>query len=205
MEEAGGAVRLVSEMRLPGLFRAISCTPMRSLAVAFAALALAPAASAWTTFAGGVQNTVVPSLLATSAVHNHLVREGTRLQAGIVVESGEPRSVHSIATLVGYGAAAVNPYLMLETLAELVELGWLGDEMTPDQAQARATKGIAKGLLKTMSKMGISTVPSYCGAQIFEAVGLSPALVEQHFTGTATRIGGVGLPEIAEGSIARHA
>ncbi|HVA32174.1 MAG TPA: glutamate synthase large subunit [Gaiellaceae bacterium] len=153
----------------------------------------------------GAEHVPMPSLLATSAVHNHLVRAGTRLQAGIVVESGEPRSVHSIATLVGYGAAAVNPYLMLETLAELVELGWLGEEMSPDQAQARATKGIAKGLLKTMSKMGISTVPSYCGAQIFEAVGLSPALVERHFTGTPTRIGGVGLPEIAEGALARHA
>ena len=146
----------------------------------------------------------IPSLLATSAVHNHLVRAGTRLQAGIVVESGEPRSVHSIAVLVGYGAAAVNPYLMLETLAELVELGWLG-ELTPEEAQARATKGIAKGLLKTMSKMGISAVPSYCGAQIFECVGLSPELVERHFTGTATRIGGIGLPELAEGVLARHA
>jgi glutamate synthase domain-containing protein 2/glutamate synthase domain-containing protein 1/glutamate synthase domain-containing protein 3 len=153
----------------------------------------------------GPERVPIPSLLATSAVHNHLVRAGTRLQAGIVVESGEPRSVHSIATLVGYGAAAVNPYLMLETLAELVELGWLGSEMSPDEAQARATKGIAKGLLKTMSKMGISTVPSYCGAQIFEAVGLSPELVEQHFTGTATRIGGVGLLDIAEGALARHA
>jgi glutamate synthase domain-containing protein 2/glutamate synthase domain-containing protein 1/glutamate synthase domain-containing protein 3 len=153
----------------------------------------------------GAERLPIPSLLATSAVHNHLVRAGTRLQAGIVVESGEPRSVHSIATLVGYGAAAVNPYLMLETLSELVELGWLGEEMSPHEAQARATKGIAKGLLKTMSKMGISTVPSYCGAQIFEAVGLSPALVERHFTGTATRIGGVGLPEIAEGVLARHA
>jgi glutamate synthase (NADPH/NADH) large chain/glutamate synthase (ferredoxin) len=146
----------------------------------------------------------IPSLLATSAVHNHLVRAGTRLQAGIVVESGEPRSVHSIAVLVGYGAAAVNPYLMLETLAELVELGWLG-ELTPEEAQARATKGIAKGLLKTMSKMGISAVPSYCGAQIFECVGLSPELVERHFTGTATRIGGIGLPELAEGVLVRHA
>ena len=153
----------------------------------------------------GAERVPMPSLLATSAVHNHLVRAGTRLQAGIVVESGEPRSVHSIATLVGYGAAAVNPYLMLETLAELVELGWLPEEMSADEAQARATKGIAKGLLKTMSKMGISTVPSYCGAQIFEAVGLSPELVERHFTGTATRIGGVGLPEIAEGALARHA
>ncbi|HVM58046.1 MAG TPA: glutamate synthase large subunit [Gaiellaceae bacterium] len=146
----------------------------------------------------------VPSLLATAAVHNHLVREGTRLQTGIVVESGEPRSVHSIATLIGYGAAAVNPYLMLETLAELVELGWLPD-LTAEQAQARAVKGIAKGLLKTMSKMGISTIPSYCGAQIFEAVGLSEELVERHFTHTPSRIGGIGLRELAEGALARHA
>jgi glutamate synthase (NADPH) large chain len=155
--------------------------------------------------AAGLERVPVPSLLATAAVHNHLVREGTRLQAGIVVESGEPRSVHSIAVLVGYGAAAVNPYLMLETLAELVELGWLPDGMTVEQAQARAVKGIAKGLLKTMSKMGISTVPSYCGAQIFEAVGLAPELVERHFTGTASRIGGVGLRDLAEGAVARHA
>jgi glutamate synthase domain-containing protein 2/glutamate synthase domain-containing protein 1/glutamate synthase domain-containing protein 3 len=155
--------------------------------------------------AAGLERIPVPSLLATAAVHNHLVREGTRLQAGIVVESGEPRSVHSIAVLVGYGAAAVNPYLMLETLAELVELGWLPEGMTVEQAQARAVKGIAKGLLKTMSKMGISTVPSYCGAQIFEAVGLAPDLVERHFTGTASRIGGVGLRHLAEGAVARHA
>ena len=147
----------------------------------------------------------IPSLLATGAVHHHLVREGTRLQAGIVVESGEPRSVHSIAVLVGYGAAAVNPYLMLETLGELVELGWLPPEMTPEQARYRATKGIAKGLLKTMSKMGISTIPSYCGAQIFEAVGLGPELIERYFTGTASRIGGIGIRELAEESLARHA
>jgi glutamate synthase domain-containing protein 2/glutamate synthase domain-containing protein 1/glutamate synthase domain-containing protein 3 len=147
----------------------------------------------------------VPSLLATAAVHNHLVREGTRLQTGIVVESGEPRSVHSIATLIGYGAAAVNPYLMLETLVELAEQGWLPEGMSGEKAQARAVKGIAKGLLKTMSKMGISTIPSYCGAQIFEAVGLSAELVDRHFTFTPSRIGGIGLRELAEGSLARHA
>src|SRR6266404_1835949 len=152
----------------------------------------------------GADRVPMPSLLVTSAVHNHLVRAGTRLQTGIVVESGEPRSVHSIATLVGYGAAAVNPYLMLETLAELVELGWLPPEMTPERARYRATKGIAKGLLKTMSKMGISTIPSYCGAQIFEAVGLGPELIERYFTGTASRIGGIGIRELAEESLARH-
>jgi glutamate synthase (NADPH/NADH) large chain/glutamate synthase (ferredoxin) len=147
----------------------------------------------------------IPSLLATAAVHHHLVREGTRLQAGIVVESGEPRSVHSIAVLIGYGAAAVNPYLMLETLGELVELGWLPEGMTAEQARARAVKGIGKGLLKVMSKMGISTIPSYCGAQIFEAVGLAPDLVERYFTSTPSRIGGIGLRELAEGALARHA
>jgi glutamate synthase domain-containing protein 2/glutamate synthase domain-containing protein 1/glutamate synthase domain-containing protein 3 len=142
--------------------------------------------------AAGPKRVPVPSLLATAAVHHHLVREGTRLQTGIVVESGEPRSVHSIAVLVGYGAAAVNPYLMLEMLPD-------------DESRARAVKGIGKGLLKVMSKMGISTIPSYCGAQIFEAIGLAPDLVERYFTSTPSRIGGIGLRELAEGSLARHA
>jgi glutamate synthase domain-containing protein 2/glutamate synthase domain-containing protein 1/glutamate synthase domain-containing protein 3 len=153
----------------------------------------------------GLERVPIPSLLATGAVHNHLVRKGTRLQAGIVVESGEPRSVHSIAVLIGYGAAAVNPYLMLETLADLAESDDLRHGMGAEQAQARAVKGIAKGLLKTMSKLGISTLSSYCGAQTFEAVGLAPELVERHFTGTASRIGGVGLAEIGEGAVQRHA
>jgi glutamate synthase domain-containing protein 2/glutamate synthase domain-containing protein 1/glutamate synthase domain-containing protein 3 len=153
----------------------------------------------------GPEHVHIPSLLAVSAVHHHLVRAGTRLQAGLILESGEARSVHSVATLVGYGAAAVNPYLMLETLAELVELGRLPEGMTAEEAQRRAVKGIAKGLLKTMSKMGISTIPSYCGAQIFEAVGLAPELVERHFTGTASRIGGIGIENLAEETLARHA
>ena len=119
----------------------------------------------------GPERVHIPSLLAVSAVHHHLVRSRTRLQAGLVIESGEPRSVHSVAVLIGYGAAAVNPYLMLETLAELAEDGRLPEGMTAEEAQRRAVKGTAKGLLKTMSKMGISTMPSYCGAQIFEAVG----------------------------------
>ncbi len=152
----------------------------------------------------GPSRAPVPSLLATAAVHHHLVREGTRLQTGIVVESGEPRSVHSIAVLVGYGAAAVNPYLMLETVAELVTEGWLPEGMTAEQAQARAVKGIGKGLLKVMSKMGISTIPSYCGAQIFEAVGLAPELIDRYFTSTPSRIGGIGLRDLADGTLARH-
>ena len=133
------------------------------------------------------------------------MREGTRLQAGLIVESGEPRSVHSVAALVGYGAAAVNPYLMLETLAELVDLDLLPPGMTKEDAQRRATKGIAKGLLKTISKMGISTIPSYCGAQVFEAIGLSRELVDRHFTGTASRIGGIGIEVLGSDTLGRHA
>src|SRR6478609_4106389 len=151
----------------------------------------------------GPDRVPLPSLLATAAVHHHLVREGTRLQAGLVVESGEPRSVQSVAVLIGYGAAAVNPYLMLATI------GRLADEKRLDfpraEAEARALEAIRKGLLKTISKMGISTLSSYCGAQIFEAVGLAQELVDRHFTGTPSRIGGIGLPELAEGALARHA
>jgi glutamate synthase domain-containing protein 2/glutamate synthase domain-containing protein 1/glutamate synthase domain-containing protein 3 len=153
----------------------------------------------------GPERAPVPSLLAVSALHHHLVREGTRLQAGLVVESGETRSVQSVAVLIGYGAAAVNPYLMLETLAELVDLDRLPPGMTKEEAQRRATKGIAKGLLKTISKMGISTIPSYCGAQVFEAIGLSKELVDRHFTGTASRIGGIGIEALAGETLARHA
>ncbi len=152
----------------------------------------------------GPERVHIPSLLAVSAVHHHLVRSRTRLQAGLVVESGEPRSVHSVAVLIGFGAAAVNPYLMLETLSELVENGQLPRGMTAEEAQRRAVKGTAKGLLKTMSKMGISTMPSYCGAQIFEAVGLAPELVDRYFTGTASRIGGIGIETLAEETLARH-
>ncbi|HVM69139.1 MAG TPA: glutamate synthase large subunit, partial [Gaiellaceae bacterium] len=147
----------------------------------------------------------IPPLLAVGAVHHHLVRAGTRLQAGLVVESGEPRSVHSVATLIGYGAAAVNPYLMLETLGDLVDRGWLPPELSREDARRRAVKGIAKGLLKAISKMGISTIPSYCGAQIFEAVGLAQELVDRYFTGTPTRIGGIGLDVLAQETLDRHA
>ncbi len=153
----------------------------------------------------GADRVAIPALLAISSVHHHLVREGTRLQAGLVIESGEPRDVHHFATLIGYGAAAVNPYVMLETLAELAADGWLPEGMTAEEAQKRAIKGIAKGLLKTISKMGISTIPSYCGAQIFEAVGLEPELVERHFTGTPSRIGGIGTSVLAQEALDRHA
>jgi glutamate synthase (NADPH/NADH) large chain/glutamate synthase (ferredoxin) len=151
----------------------------------------------------GPDRVAMPSLLAVGAIHHHLVRAGTRLQAGLVVESGEPRSVQSVAVLVGYGAAAVNPYLMLATIRDLVDDGRI--ELTHDEAEQRALRAISKGLLKTISKMGISTLSSYCGAQVFEAVGLSTGLVERHFTGTPSRIGGIGTRELAEHALARHA
>ena len=166
----------------------------------------------------------IPSLLAVSAVHHHLVREGTRLRVGIVLESGEPREVHHFATLIGYGASAINPYLLLETLDELVIEGRIWSEVIegadedPEEGSsvqilnerlelaAQNTLGaIGKGLLKTISKMGISTIQSYRGAQIFEAVGLEPALIERHFTGTASRIGGVGTDVLASEALERHA
>ncbi len=153
----------------------------------------------------GAERVPIPALLAVSSVHHHLVREGTRLQAGLVIESGEPREVHHFATLIGYGAAAINPYVMLETLGELADEGWLPDGMSAEQAQARAIKGIAKGLLKTISKMGISTISSYCGAQIFEAVGLEPELVDRHFIGTPSRIAGIGVEILAREALDRHA
>ena len=140
----------------------------------------------------GPERAPIPSLLAVGAVHHHLVREGTRLQAGLVLESGEPREVHHFATLIGYGASAINPYLMFESLAELVRDGRVPGVEDVATAERNVVKGIAKGLLKTISKMGISTIQSYNGAQIFEAVGLAPELIDRHFTGTASRIGGIG-------------
>ncbi|MCD6726195.1 MAG: glutamate synthase subunit alpha [Solirubrobacteraceae bacterium] len=146
----------------------------------------------------------IPSLLAVGAVHHHLVRLGNRLRTGLVVESGEPREVHHMATLIGYGASAINPYLLLETAAELAEEGRLGDVRDPAAARRNVVKALGKGLLKTISKMGISTIQSYCGAQIFEAVGLERALVDRHFTGTASRIGGIGLDVLAREALDRH-
>jgi glutamate synthase domain-containing protein 2/glutamate synthase domain-containing protein 1/glutamate synthase domain-containing protein 3 len=163
----------------------------------------------------GPRRAPIPSLLAVSSVHHHLVREGTRLRAGIVLESGEPREVHHFATLIGYGASAINPYVMLETLDELVAQGRIvraaqngADSATPlttIEAARNTVKAIGKGLLKTISKMGISTIQSYRGAQIFEAVGLERELIDRHFTGTASRIGGIGLDVLAVEALERHA
>jgi glutamate synthase domain-containing protein 2/glutamate synthase domain-containing protein 1/glutamate synthase domain-containing protein 3 len=152
----------------------------------------------------GPERVAIPSLLAVAAVHHHLVRAGTRLRAGLVIETGEPREIHHMATLIGYGAAAINPYLMFESLDELADRGLLPVDLDRETAEQRIVRAIGKGLLKTFSKMGISTIQSYCGAQIFEAVGLAPELVEQHFTGTASRIGGIGMDVLAKEALERH-
>ncbi|MCC6396797.1 MAG: glutamate synthase subunit alpha, partial [Bacteroidetes bacterium] len=146
----------------------------------------------------------IPSLLALTAVHNHLVREKTRTQVALVVESGEPREVHHFCLLIGYGASAVNPYLVIETLEDLAGRSMLPDGITFDTALARYKKALRKGLLKTMSKMGISTLQSYRGAQVFEALGLSNEVVERYFTGTSSRIGGVGLEVLAREAAMKH-
>jgi glutamate synthase domain-containing protein 2/glutamate synthase domain-containing protein 1/glutamate synthase domain-containing protein 3 len=148
----------------------------------------------------------IPALLAVAATHHHLVRAGTRLRAGLVLESGEPREVHHMATLIGFGASAINPYLLFDSVDELVLEGLVADnDGAIEKAQANIVKAIGKGLLKTISKMGISTVQSYCGAQIFEAVGLERELVDRFFAGTASRIGGIGLDVLAQETIERHA
>ena len=146
----------------------------------------------------------IPSLLLTAAIHHHLVREKTRTQVGLIVEAGDVREVHHIALLIGYGAAAVNPYLVFESAEDLARREWLV-QVDPDQAVANVRKALGKGVLKVMSKMGVSTIASYTGAQIFEDLGLSSELVEKYFTGTTSRIEGIGLDEIAEGVARRHA
>jgi len=144
----------------------------------------------------------VPILLATSAIHHHLIRKGLRTSVGLVVESGEPREIHQFCTLAGYGAEAINPYLAFETLWHLAPT--FEEIITPVQAVTRYIKALKKGMLKVMSKMGISTYQSYCGAQIFDAVGLSTQFVDRYFTGTVSQVEGVGLKEISHESFKRH-
>ncbi|RJP69286.1 MAG: glutamate synthase subunit alpha [Comamonadaceae bacterium] len=144
----------------------------------------------------------IPALLALSAIHQHLVREGLRTTAGLVVETGTAREVHHFAVLAGYGAEAVHPYLAMETL-EAIHKGLPGD-LSADKAIYQYVKAIGKGLSKIMSKMGVSTYMSYCGAQLFEAIGLNTDTVNKYFTGTASRVGGIGVFEIAEESIRMH-
>jgi glutamate synthase (NADPH/NADH) large chain len=146
----------------------------------------------------------IPSLLALSAVHNHLVREGTRTQVALIIESGEPREVMHFALLIGYGASAVNPYLAIETLEDQATRGNLGSGITFETALKNYKKAVNKGLLKVISKMGISTLQSYRGAQVFEAIGLNKSLVERYFTGTSSRIEGIGLDVLAREARMKH-
>ncbi|MCU1455371.1 MAG: glutamate synthase subunit alpha [Acidimicrobiales bacterium] len=145
----------------------------------------------------------IPSLLLTSAVHHHLVREKTRTKVGLVVEAGDAREVHHMALLLGYGAAAINPYLAFETIEDMIARGSLED-VPLDDAVHRYIKAAGKGVLKVMSKMGISTVASYTGAQVFEAIGLGADLVDEYFTGTTSKLGGIGLDALAAEVQARH-
>jgi glutamate synthase (NADPH) large chain len=152
---------------------------------------------------GDAEHAPIPSLLLTSAVHHHLIREKTRTKVGLVVETGEVREVHHVALLVGFGAAAINPYLAMESAEDLVRQGVITG-ITPEKAVANLIKSLGKGVLKVMSKMGISTIASYTGAQVFEAIGLSREVVDEYFTGVTSRLGGVALETLAEETIKRH-
>ncbi|CAB4576412.1 unannotated protein [freshwater metagenome] len=152
---------------------------------------------------GDAENAPIPSLLLTSAVHHHLIREKTRTKVGLVVESGEVREVHHVALLIGFGAAAVNPYLAMESAEDLVRQGVVTG-ITPEKAVRNLIKSLGKGVLKVMSKMGVSTIASYTGAQVFEAIGLSKEVVDEYFVGATSRLGGIGIDIIAQETIKRH-
>ena len=146
----------------------------------------------------------IPSLLGISAIHHHLVRECTRTEVGLILETGEPRDVHHFACLIGYGAGTINPYLVFESLVDMERDNYLPEGLDAQTAEGKFIKAINKGLLKIFSKMGISTVQSYCGAQIFEAIGLNHELIDRYFTGTPSRVEGVGIREIGEETLRRH-
>ncbi len=150
------------------------------------------------------RHAAIPSLLATAGLHHHFIRKGTRTRVSLVVETGEAREMHHFATLIGYGANAVNPYLALETIEHEIKVGHYGKELDYAHAKKNFVKAARKGLFKITSKMGISTIQSYCGAQIFEAVGLSEKLIEKYFTATPTRIGGIGIEEVAREALLKH-
>ena len=152
----------------------------------------------------GPDRVPIPSLLALGAVHHHLIRTGQRMRAGLVVESAEPREVAHVALLAGFGAGAINPYLALDTVAALARDGMLSRRLPEAEAEAHCIKALNKGLLKTMSKMGISAFASYQGAQTFEAIGIDQVVMDRCFTGTASRLRGLGLQEIALESLQRH-
>ena len=146
----------------------------------------------------------IPSLLATAAVHHHLVREQTRTGVGLVVETGEAREVMHLALLIGYGAEAVNPYLAFETIADLARRDLMPPTIDAARAEELYVQALVKGLRKTIARMGISTIQSYCGAQIFECLGIDRNVVDRYFPNTASRIGGIGMDVIAAEAIARH-
>ena len=146
----------------------------------------------------------IPALLASSGLHHHLIRAGTRTRVGLVLESGDPREVHHFCLLLGYGVQAINPYMAYETLYDMIDQGMLTN-ITYEQAVYGYIKAVVKGVVKVMAKMGISTIQAYCGAQIFEAVGLNQELVDTYFTWTASRVGGIGLAEIAHEAQQQHA
>jgi glutamate synthase (ferredoxin) len=150
------------------------------------------------------ENAPIPALLAVAGLHHHLIREGTRTKVSLVLESGEPREVHHFSLLIGYGADAINPYLVYETLEDMIWQGMLTD-ITPEKALKNYIKAAVKGVVKTMSKMGISTIQSYRGAQIFEAIGLNQDVIDRYFTWTPSRVGGVGIDVIAKEAQMRHA
>ncbi|HSU93537.1 MAG TPA: glutamate synthase large subunit [Gemmatimonadaceae bacterium] len=147
----------------------------------------------------------IPSLLATAAVHSHLIAQRLRTRAGLIVETGEARDVSHFALLLGYGAGTIHPYLALETVSALARGGMLSATSTEAQAQAKYVSAVGKGLLKIFSKMGISTAQSYCGAQLFESIGLGASVIDAYFAGTKSRLGGIGMGEIAREALARHA
>jgi glutamate synthase (NADPH/NADH) large chain len=153
----------------------------------------------------GPDRVPIPSLLASAAVHQHMVRGGTRLQASLICESGEPREIHHLAALLGYGTTAINPYLMLESIEEMDDIIVGGERITSGDAVRRAIDGLNAGLRKVLSKMGISTVHSYRGAQTFEVIGLDRDVVAEHFTGTPSRLGGITVRGLAREALARHA
>jgi glutamate synthase (ferredoxin) len=156
------------------------------------------------------EHPAIPALLALAGVHHHLIRQGSRTRVGLVVESGEPREIHHFALLIGYGAGAINPYLALETLADMTHQGLLMEPhhfrtgVTAEEAQDHYIKAAVKGVVKVMAKMGICTIDGYRGAQIFEALGLEQGLVDRYFTGTSSRVGGIGIEAIAEETLMRH-
>jgi glutamate synthase (NADPH/NADH) large chain len=152
----------------------------------------------------GPDRMAIPALLATAAVHHHLIRKGLRTSVGLVVESGEPREVHHFCLLAGYGAEAINPYLAFDTLTDMHKRGEFPKEVDGSEVVYRYIKAVGKGILKVMSKMGISTYQSYCGGQIFDAIGLNSELIARYFFGTATQIEGIGLDEIATETFNRH-